>query len=59
MEERRKPYKPDAKRVDENDYARAGGDTVCSRCGFAYYDHAPVVGFPWVQRLCDGRFVKL
>lgn len=57
--ERRKPYKPDAVRVERGDYIRAGGDVMCDVCRCAYYEHAPVVGFEWLQRLCDGKLVKL
>lgn len=59
MPERQKPYKPDKKRVDNGDYVRASGLTICPTCGFEYFDHAPVTGYEWLTRLCDGRFVKL
>jgi hypothetical protein len=57
--ERLRPYKPDKKRVDAGDWIRASGLCICQVCGFEYYDHAPVVGYEWLQRLCDGRLVKL
>jgi hypothetical protein len=56
---RSRPYKPDKIRIDRGDYVRAGGDVLCATCGCAYYEHATVVGFTWLNRLCDGRFVKL
>lgn len=34
-------------------------DCLCPVCGYKYYDHAPVIGYPWLNRLCDGRLVKL
>ena len=55
----RRPSKPDAKRVDENDYVRAGGGAICDRCGFCYYDHPTVPGYEWLNRACDGRLLKL
>lgn len=54
-----KPYKPDAIRVDNGDWKRASGDVQCTKCGCLYYDHARVVGFPWLKRLCNGDLVKL
>jgi hypothetical protein len=57
--ERRKPYKPDSKRVDEGDWVRASGDCICSVCGFEYREHAPLVGFEWLHQLCNGKLVKL
>jgi hypothetical protein len=56
---RRRPYKPDQKRVDAGDYVRASGLAICDGCGFPYFDHPPVVGFEWLQRACDGRLLKL
>jgi hypothetical protein len=55
----RQPYKPDQIRVDRGDYVRAAGDTICTICNCVYYDHAPVVGYAWLRKLCDGRLVKL
>lgn len=57
--ERRRPYKPDAKRVDNGEYVRASGDCICDSCGFEYREHAPVVGFEWLHQLCSGKLVKL
>lgn len=54
-----RPRKPDALRVEQCDYERAAGDTICPRCNFCYYDHDSVRGFRWLTRLCDGRLVKL
>lgn len=57
--ERRRPYKPDAMRVERGDWLRAGGAVICSVCGFEYRKHAPVVGFEWLNRLCNGMLVRL
>ena len=57
--ERRKPYRPDAKRIDAGDWTRASGQCVCDVCGCLYFEHAPVQGFEWMHRICDGRLVKL
>jgi hypothetical protein len=54
-----RPYKPDQLRVDAGDYTRASGDAICTRCNVPYYDHAPVVGFEFLRRACDGRLLKL
>jgi len=56
--ERLRPYRPDAKRVDEGDWYRASGDCVCEACGFPYYDHQPVTGFRWLLKLCNGDLIK-
>ena len=56
---RRRPYKPDVIRVERGDWTRASGMTLCEVCAVCYFDHAPVVGFEWLNRLCDGRLVKL
>lgn len=37
---------------------RAGGDVVCEKCGFIYYDHPPVQGALYLTRTCQG-IVKL
>jgi len=58
-EETRRPYKPDIIRVDRGDYVRASGMVLCEICGVAYFDHAPVQGFEWLHRACDGRLLKL
>lgn len=55
----RRPFKPDAIRVDRGDYTRASGMCICEVCGVCYFDHATVQGFTWLNRLCDGRLVKL
>lgn len=54
-----RPNKIDLARVEAADWQRASGDVACKLCKRPYYDHAIVVGFPWLHRLCDGRFVKL
>lgn len=56
---RRKPYKPDAVRVEDGDWIRAAGDVLCKTCGYAYREHAPIVGFEWLHMLCNGKIVKL
>jgi hypothetical protein len=58
-EDTRRPYKPDQIRVERDDWDRASGDCVCTICDCVYYDHAPVVGYAWLRKLCDGRLVKL
>ncbi len=56
---RKRPHKPDQVRVDRGDYVRASGISTCSICGCLYIEHAPVVGFEWLNRACDGRLLKL
>lgn len=51
--------KPDLIRADKGDYVRASGLAVCDACGCAYWEHATVVGLPWLHRACDGRLLKL
>ncbi len=54
------PYEPDRIRVEEmHDWRRAGGSQRCEVCGCHYWNHAPVHGYPWLRRLCDGDLVKL
>lgn len=57
--ERQRAYKPDVIRVDRGDYVRASGMVLCETCGVCYFDHAPVTGFSWLVRACDGRLLKL
>jgi hypothetical protein len=43
---------------------RAGGGSICARCGRQYYDHPKAFepgfdGEPSLNRLCNGRLVKL
>lgn len=43
---------------------RAGGGSVCQSCGLEYYDHPEdgepdQSGYQYLNRLCDGRLVKL
>jgi hypothetical protein len=54
-----RPFKPDRIRVDRGDWERASGMCLCTICGCSYFDHANVRGYEWLNRLCDGRFVKL
>jgi hypothetical protein len=56
---RKRPYRPDVIRVDRGDYARVSHQMVCNVCSCEYWEHAPVLGFEWLTRLCDGRLVKL
>jgi len=56
---RRRPYKPDVIRVERGDYVRVCGLTICVTCGCELYDHAPVTGYAFLRRRCDGVFVKL
>jgi hypothetical protein len=58
-QEHQRPYKPDLIRVTRGDWVRASGACICEVCGEEYYDHAPVIGYDWLTRLCDGRLVKL
>jgi hypothetical protein len=55
----RRPFKPDQHRVNRGDWRRASGLTICAICHFPFADHADVRGYEWLQRLCDGRLVKL
>lgn len=48
----------DRVKLDECQWYRAGGDCVCE-CGKVYYDHPPVLGALWLQRLCNGDLVHL
>jgi hypothetical protein len=57
--QRKRPYKPDLIRVERGDYVRASHLMVCDGCGCMYIEHSPVVGYEWLNRLCDGRLVKL
>lgn len=54
-----RPFKPDKVRVDRDDWTRASGLCVCPTCELPYFDHATVRGYEWLNRLCDGRLVKL
>lgn len=47
------------------EFVRAGGDCICTQCSRDYYSH-PLAeewtdqdGNPYLNRLCDGRLVKL
>jgi len=57
--EPRRPFKPDEIRVERGDWQRASGLCRCEICGCEYYAHANVRGYEWLNRLCDGRLVKL
>lgn len=50
----------DRRRVfEEGDWQRTAGACICEGCGKQFYDHPVVVGAMWLNRLCDGSFVKL
>ncbi len=49
----------DKEKVDEGDFTRAGGDSICPVCDMPYFSHPNVVGALWLTKLCDGRLVKL
>lgn len=49
----------DAGKLRDNDWRRVSGDCVCGVCGKLYYDHPPVLGALWLNRICDGNLVKL
>ena len=53
------PSKPDRIKVESGDWEQGYGDFVCNECGCTYREHAPVPGYWWLRRLCDGIFVKL
>lgn len=55
----KRPYTPDTVRVDRGDYFRASGDVICLICGCEYWRHQPVLGYEWLNKLCDGKLVKL
>lgn len=59
MTEPRKPYRPDQVRVDRGDFVRVSQMSTCVVCGCDYWEHAPVQGFEWLRRGCDGRLLKL
>lgn len=40
------------------DWGRAGGETICLKCGLAYIEH-PLGMEPYLHLLCDGKQVKL
>jgi len=46
-------------RVQEPAFEQADGSTICSRCHERFYDHEPDTEYPWLNKLCDGRKVKL
>lgn len=54
-----RPARPDVKRIDRGDWVNAQSSCVCDICGFQFWEHAPVPGFMWIHRICDGRLVKL
>lgn len=54
-----------ALREEEEDFERASGKMICERCGLEYWRHpmSPYYisydGSPVLNRLCDGKLVKL
>ncbi|QIG77419.1 hypothetical protein EVB64_093 [Rhizobium phage RHph_TM61] len=54
-----RPYKPDQIRIERGEDYRAGTHTICDHCGCEYADHEPVVGYEFLNRLCNGNLVKL
>lgn len=53
-------YKPDVVRVEQmDDWSDSHPDEICDICGCRLKDHAPVSGFEWLNRLCDGELVRL
>lgn len=49
----------DAKALEENNWTRAAGDTICEHCGLTYRQHPEVQGCLWLRRTCKGGLVKL
>ena len=53
-------YEPDRIRVEEEgDYEDALPNEVCDICGCQFREHAPVQGYGWLRRICDGDLVRL
>ena len=46
------------KRAKET-FIRASGDCLCPVCREQYRKHPTVVGVEWLNRLCNGEYVKL
>lgn len=61
MPERNKyqPVASDLIDLEGDGMYRASGDCVCSACGKLYYDHPSVEGYEFLNRICNGDFVKL
>lgn len=57
--ERQSPYAPDRIRIERGDWKRVSSLSVCETCGLEYTRHAPVIGYPWLNRICNGDLVKL
>lgn len=53
-----KPSKATRVRVDRGDFVRVSGMVLCEVCQVCYFDHDPVIGFPWLRHACDGRLIK-
>jgi hypothetical protein len=53
-------YEPDRIRVEEMyDWRRGFSEDTCAVCDCTLKAHAPVPGYPWLVKLCDGELVKL
>lgn len=48
-----------AKIKDDPVFTRAGGDVICSLCGFDYYSHPHHPVCLYLTVLCDGSVMKL
>jgi hypothetical protein len=53
------PFRPDTIRVKDNDWRSGWAEDECPLCGCRYKEHAPVEGYRWLIRLCDGELVKI
>ncbi|AXQ68239.1 hypothetical protein HOT99_gp035 [Caulobacter phage CcrBL10] len=49
----------DAAVLEAGSWRRVSGDCTCETCAKLYYDHPPVLGALWLNRLCTGELVKL
>jgi hypothetical protein len=53
-------YEPDRIRVEEmHDWTRGFSEDLCAVCGCRLKEHAPVSGYAWLVKLCDGDLVRL
>lgn len=46
-------------RLENDEMRRAGGECICEICGKTYLSHPPILGYEWLNILCDDRIVKL
>ena len=49
----------DAAALEEGDYTRADGNTICEHCQAPYRTHPQVQGALWLRRICPNELVKL